>query len=164
MRTAYALVLLLILWVIYEGWLAEAGVELSAKQVGWFAFTAFCGNSVSQMVLVLTLTPALVAGVIADEKRRKTLHYLLASRLTGPEIVVGKLLARMLHVGVLLGVSFPVLSMLVLLGGIDPLLIVLACGAAASTAWFLAALSTWVSTIARRAREALFITYGLEFL
>ena len=78
--------------------------------------------------------------------------------------MIGKLLARMLHVGVLLGVSLPVLSLLVLLGGVDPLMIVLACGAAASTAWFLAALSIWVSTIARRAREALFITYGLEFL
>ena len=78
--------------------------------------------------------------------------------------MVGKLLARMLHVGVLLGVSLPVLSMLVLLGGVDPLMILLACGAAASTAWFMAALSIWVSTIARRAREALFISYGLEFL
>jgi ABC-type transport system involved in multi-copper enzyme maturation permease subunit len=115
-------------------------------------------------VLVLTLTPALVAGVIADEKRRKTLHYVLASRLTGPEIVIGKLMARMLHLGVLLGVSFPVLSLMVLLGGIDPWLIVLSCGAAASTAWFLAALSIWVSTIAKRAREALFIAFGLEFL
>ncbi len=113
---------------------------------------------------MLMLTPALVAGAIADEKRRKTLHYLLASRLTGPEIVLGKLLVRMLYVGVLLGVSFPVMSLLVLLGGIDPML-VLFCGAGLlSTAWFLAALSIWVSTIARRPREALFVTFGLEAL
>src|SRR4051794_18904087 len=164
LRSAYALILLLILWVIYSGWLAENGVELTAKQVGWFALSAFCGIAVAQMVLVLTLTPALVSGVIADEKQRKTLHYLLASRLTGPEIVIGKLMARMLHVGVLLAVSLPVLSLLVLLGGVDPLMIVLVCGAAASTAWFLAALSIWVSTIARGARRALFISYGIGFL
>ena len=132
--------------------------------MSWFAVTCFCSVAVAQMVAVLVLTPALVAGVIADEKQRKTLHYLLASRLSGPEIVIGKLLARMLHIAVLLGVGFPVLSLLVLLGGIDPVMIMLACGAAASTAWFLAALAIWVSTIARRAREALFITYGLEFL
>ena len=77
---------------------------------------------------MLILTPALVAGAIADEKRRKTLHYLLASQLTGPEIVLGKLLVRMLYVGVLLGVSFPVMSLLVLLGGIDPMLVLLCCG------------------------------------
>src|SRR3954470_22660312 len=115
-------------------------------------------------VLVLVLTPALVAGVIADEKQRKTLHYLLASRLTGAEIVLGKLLVRMLYVGVLLGVSLPVLSLLVLLGGIDPRLVLLATAATLITAWFLAALSIWVSTIARRPREALFVAFGLECL
>jgi ABC-type transport system involved in multi-copper enzyme maturation permease subunit len=164
MRAAYALILLLIFWAIHAGWSAEVGVEPSANEISWLAVTCFCSVALAQVVLVLALTPALVAGVIADEKQRKTLHYLLASRLSGGEIVIGKLLARMLHVAVLLGVGFPVLSLLVLLGGIDPGLVVLACGAAASTAWFLAALAIWVSTIARRAREALFIIYGLEFL
>jgi hypothetical protein len=84
--------------------------------------------------------------------------------LTSAEIVVGKLLVRMLYVVVLLGVSMPVLSLLVLLGGIDPWLVVRACGATLSTAWFLASLSIWVSTIARRPREALFIALGLECL
>ena len=163
-RGAYAFVLLIIFWIIHVNWSADRGGTLTVKQVGAFALVCFYGVSLGQMLLVLTLTPALVAGVIADEKRRKTLHYLLASRLSGPEIVIGKLLARMLHVGVLLAVSVPVLSMLVLLGGIDPMAIVLACGAAASSAWFLAALSIWVSTIARRVREALFVAYGIEFL
>jgi ABC-type transport system involved in multi-copper enzyme maturation permease subunit len=68
------------------------------------------------MALALALTPALVARVVADEKQRKTLHYLLASRLTSPEIALGKLLVRMLYLAVLLGVSLPVLSLLVLMG------------------------------------------------
>ena len=131
-RGAYAFVLLLIFWIIHLDWAAERGGTLTVKQVGDFALVCFFGVALGQMLLVLTLTPALVAGVIADEKQRKTLHYLLASRLSGPEIVIGKLLARMLHVGVLLAVSVPVLSMLVLLGGIDPMVILLACGAAAS--------------------------------
>ena len=105
---------------------------------------------------MLVLTPALVAGVIADEKQRKTLHYLLASRLTSPEIVLGKLLVRMLYVGVLLGVSLPVLSLLVLLGGVDPRLVLLACGATFSTGWFLASLSIWVSTIAQEGPRGVF--------
>src|SRR6185312_6136798 len=91
-------------------------------------------------------------------------HYLLASRLTGPEIVVGKLMVRMLYVGVLLGVSLPVMSLLVLLGGLDPMFVLVVCGGLLSTAWFLATLSIWVSTIARRPRKALFVTYGLEAL
>jgi ABC-type transport system involved in multi-copper enzyme maturation permease subunit len=163
-RAAYAGILLLIFWAIYADWTTRADLDATINQMSWLAAICFCSIAVAQVVLVLCLTPALVAGVIADEKQRKTLHYLMASRLTGPEIVVGKLLARMLHVAVLVAVGFPVLNLLVLLGGIDPLLILLACGVAASTAWFLAALAIWVSTIARKARDALFVTYGLEFL
>jgi hypothetical protein len=164
LRALYAIVLLLILWMIHTSWTAEAEGELSVRLVPWFGLSAFGAITVGQEILVLTLTPALVAGAIADEKRRKTLHYLLASQLTGPEIVLGKLLVRMLYVGVLLGVSFPVMSMLVLMGGVDPILVLVCCGALLSTAWFLATLSIWVSTIARSPREALFVTFGLEAL
>jgi ABC-type transport system involved in multi-copper enzyme maturation permease subunit len=163
-RAFYGIVLFLILWSVHAAWTSENGAELPAHTVKFFAFSAYGGISVGQEILVLMLTPALVAGVVADEKQRKTLHYLLASRLTSPEIVIGKLLVRMLYVAVLLGVSLPVLSLLVLLGGIDPRLVLLACGATFSTAWFLAALSIWVSTIARRVREAFFVAYGLEAL
>ncbi len=163
-RAFYALVLLLILWSVFTSWSQANDGELTINQVRWFAISVFFSIAIGQEVLVLALTPALVAGVIADEKQRKTLHYLLASRLTGPEIVLGKLLVRMLYVGVLLGVSLPVLSLLVLLGGIDPRFVLLATAATLSTAWFLAALSIWVSTIARRPREALFVAFGLEGL
>jgi ABC-type transport system involved in multi-copper enzyme maturation permease subunit len=160
-RALYAVVLLLILWAAHGIWKSQVVGELPFYLVNWFAFSTFCAIAIGQESLVLVLTPSLVAGVIADEKQRKTLHYLLASRFCSPEIVLGKLLARMLYVGILLGVSLPVLSLVVLLGGVDPQLVVLAC-AAISTSWFLAALSIWVSTIARRVREAFFLAYGLE--
>ncbi len=163
-RAFYAAILFVILWGVHSAWTSETGGELLAKMVSWFAFSMFCGIRVGQEILVLVLTPALVAGVIADEKQRKTLHYLMASSLSSAEIVLGKLLVRMLYVSVLLGVSLPILSLLVLLGGVDPNLVLLTCGATLSTGWFLAALSIWVSTIARRVREAFFIAYGLECL
>jgi ABC-type transport system involved in multi-copper enzyme maturation permease subunit len=163
-RAFYAAILFVILWGIHAAWTSETGGELPSQMVSWFAFSTFCGITIGQEILVLALTPALVAGVIADEKQRKTLHYLMASQLTSAEIVLGKLLVRMLYVTVLLGVSLPVLSLLVLMGGIDPLLVLLSCGATLSTGWFLASLSIWVSTIARRVREAFFIAFGLECL
>ena len=163
-RAFYAAILFVILWGVHSAWTSETGGELASRMVSWFAFSTFCGIAIGQEILVLVLTPALVAGVIADEKQRKTLHYLMASRLSSAEIVLGKLLVRMLYVMVLLGVSLPVLSLLVLFGGVDPRLVLLSCGATLSTAWFLAALSIWVSTIARRVREAFFIAFGLECL
>jgi ABC-type transport system involved in multi-copper enzyme maturation permease subunit len=161
-RAFYAVLLLLILWTVHSAWASETGGELSTRQVQFFALSAFFGIAIAQELLTLALTPALVAGVVADEKQRKTLHYLMASQLTSSEIVLGKLLARMLYMVVLLGVSLPVLSLMVLMGGIDPKLVLLVCGATLTTAWFLAALSIWVSTIARRVRDAFFMAYGLE--
>jgi ABC-type transport system involved in multi-copper enzyme maturation permease subunit len=163
-RALYAIVLLLILWSIHSAWFSASEGEIPTRMLPWFGLSAFGGIAIGQEILVLLLTPAVVAGAIADEKRRKTLHYLLASQLTGPEIVLGKLQVRMLYVGVLLGVSFPVMSLLVLMGGVDPTLVVVGCGALLSTAWVLATLSIWVSTSARRPREALFVAFGLETL
>src|SRR6185312_10617185 len=99
-RAFYATVLLLILWTVHSAWKSAYEGELPNRMVPFFGLSAFAGIAVGQELLVLLLTPALVAGAIADEKQRKTLHYLLASRLTGPEIVLGKLMVRMLYVGV----------------------------------------------------------------
>ncbi len=160
MRVAFALVVFLVLWENHYAWYTFNGGELSASQVSWFAMTTFLSLAVFQMVVLLIVTPALVAPVIADEKQRRTLHYLLSSDLTSAEIVVGKLLSRMLHIVIFLMVGFPVMCLLSLLGGIDPRLVVLAWGWALTTAFFLSSLAILVSTLARRVREAVFIVYA----
>jgi ABC-type transport system involved in multi-copper enzyme maturation permease subunit len=164
LRAGYALILLLVLWQVYQGWVDIFGQMMTPREASRFALTMFTSISVLQEVLVLVLTPALVAGVIAAEKQSKTLHYVLASPLNSAEVVLGKLLSRLLHVAVFLGVSWPVTSMLVLLGGVDPRLVALGCAVGVSSAWFLAALSVLASTYARRVREALFLAYALEAL
>ena len=88
-RTLYAMVLFVILLTVHATWLSAYEGELPGRMVKWFALSALVGITIGQELCVLALTPALVAGVIADERRRKTLHYLLASRLTGGEIVLG---------------------------------------------------------------------------
>ena len=83
------------------------------------ARTIFVTFAVVQAVVVLLLTPALVGGAIADERQRKTLHYLLTSELSSVEIVMGKLAARLLQVGVLVALGLPVVSLIGLFGGVD---------------------------------------------
>ncbi len=75
-----------------------------------FAIETFAWFAGVQLVALLVLVPALCGGVIADEKQRKTIHYLMASRLSSGEIVVDKPLARMLHVLVFVLLGVPVLS------------------------------------------------------
>jgi ABC-type transport system involved in multi-copper enzyme maturation permease subunit len=164
MRAGYALILLLVLWQVYEGWVEVFGRMMTPRDASRFAVTMFTAISVLQEVLVLALTPVMVAGVIAAEKQSKTLHYVLASPLNSAEVVMGKLLSRLLHVAVFLGVSLPVMSLLVLLGGVDPRLVALGCAVGVSSAWLLAAVAVLASTYARRVREALFLTYSIEAL
>jgi ABC-type transport system involved in multi-copper enzyme maturation permease subunit len=164
LRAGYALVLLLVLWQAYEWWVGTFGLEMTPRQASNFALFVLGVVTAVQMLLVLALTPALVAGVIAAEKQSKTLHYVLASPMNSLEIVLGKLLARMLHVGIFLGLGLPILSMLVLMGGVDPRLVLLSCATGVAAAWFLAALGVLMSTLARGVREAIFVAYALETL
>jgi len=71
----------------------------------------------AQLATILILVPALFDGVIADEKQRRVMHYLMATRLSSGEIISDKLGARLLHVGVFILLGLPVLSLLTLFDG-----------------------------------------------
>ena len=89
---------------------------LSFREMAEFGQTVFLWLTLGQAILVLGLTPALMADAIASERQSKTLHYLLASRLSGPEIVLGKLTARLLTLAALVVLVLPVASMFTLVG------------------------------------------------
>ena len=121
LRVVYGIVLLLILWLNYQRLLVMARAAGGRPLIADFAdfalstFTWFMGV---QLATILILVPALFGGVIADEKQRKTMHYLMASRLSSGEIVLDKLAARLLHVGVFILLGLPVMSLLTLFGGV----------------------------------------------
>jgi ABC-type transport system involved in multi-copper enzyme maturation permease subunit len=165
-RAAYGLILLYLVWQNYQSffWYRQGAAEVSVRDMANFAASIFGTVAIAQAIAVLVLTPVLTAGVIADEKQRRTLHYLLSSRLTSGEIVLGKLAARLLLVAVFLAVGLPILSLLTLFGGIPPDVVVAAYVGTGSTAFFLAGLSLLVSTYARRVREAIFVVYLLELV
>ncbi|HEY2156401.1 MAG TPA: hypothetical protein VGH33_12275 [Isosphaeraceae bacterium] len=168
-RLVYGLTLLLLV-----GWTYEAASRnlASIRQPGepGFAFLAdmashiFAAFLLAQVGAVLCLTPAMVAGTIADERQRKTLHDVLASRLSSFEIVVGKLAARMLQLVVLVLTGLPIVAMLSLFGGLDPLLILAAFAGTLTTAFAVAGVAIFVSAQMRRARDAILVTYLLELI
>ena len=160
LRVAYGALLLATFWMVF-GTEMRANVEVDPRRIASAAGAVCAVFLVIQAVVVAVMTPALVAGAIVDERQRKTLHYLLSSRLTGPEIVVGKLAARLLHVAVLGAIGVPVLALLGLLGGVDPSLVGYAYGATAAGVWALAGLSMLVSVHARRVREAIVASLAL---
>lgn len=161
-RGVYGVFLLFALWKEYLGWgrygrLQQATVRDMAK----FAESTFLAFAAAQAIALVCLIPALVAGVIADEHRRKTLRDLLASGLSSTEIVLGKLGARLLHVGVFLALGMPIVCLVGLFGGLDPWNVLYVYGGTASSALLVAGLSMLVSVVAPRPREAILSAYGL---
>lgn len=165
LRSAYGVFLLYLIWANYSIFLDQRIDDtFTPREIATINLAIFGMIAVFQYLFVLVLTPALVAGAIADEKRRKTLHYLLTSRLTGGEIVIGKIVVRLFHLTVLVAVGLPILSMLVIMGGVDPRLVLLSFAAAGSTALLLAGFTIWMSTLSWRIRDALFASYAVELL
>ena len=136
LRSTYGLALLAVVVATYRN---ACGTDLDPgpTQVTRLAGDLFRNLVLAQGVAVVLLTPALVAGAIAGEAQRKTLHDLLTTELTAAEIVLGKLAARLLHVGVLVAAGLPFLLLAGLLGGVDPRLVVLSVAATLTTAFFL---------------------------
>ncbi len=70
-----------------------------------------------QLALILFLSAIQAASSVAVEKDRQTLILLLMSRLTNSELVLGKLLASLLNIGVMLIAAAPIFMLIVLFGG-----------------------------------------------
>ncbi len=164
LRVIYGLVLLIQLSLLFRVWEETHPTGGTLTQIQEFAENAFIQFAGAQGLCLMLLVPALVAGVISDEYQRKTLHYLLASRLSSAEIVLGKLGARIVHAVVFVAVGLPVVALLMLYGGLDPVNIFYVYMGTATLVLFTSGFSVLTSTLARRPRDAILLTYGLGAL
>lgn len=126
-----------------------------------FATEFFETYVIVQYLVIVLLTPAYVAGTVADEKERKTLEFLLATDLQNREIIFGKLAARMANLLMLVLAGLPLLAMMQLFGGIDPELVLAATAATSITMFGIATVSIYQSTVVRKPRDAIMLTYLL---
>jgi ABC-type transport system involved in multi-copper enzyme maturation permease subunit len=166
-RCAYIAALLVMLFLLYAEWFGRGGdliSLLSTERIDRNQVTAFNDSffqkfmAVQYLVIVL-LTPGITAGAVAEEKERRTLEYLLATDLHNREIIFGKLAARLAYLTLILLTGLPVLSLLQLLGGVDPQLLLAGFAATGVTMLSLAALSIFNSVYATKPRTAIILTY-----
>src|SRR5688500_12193841 len=128
-RVGYAVLLAVLFTWIYLTWLRlspDTARQVSRQRVAMMAETFFYTYVIVQFLLICCVTPASVAGTIADEKERQTLEFLLATDLRDREIVFGKLASRVGALLLLLMAGLPILGMLQFFGGIDPDLVLAA--------------------------------------
>jgi ABC-type transport system involved in multi-copper enzyme maturation permease subunit len=137
-------------YALYSGFadLARAGNDL---------FRTF---TVTQLIIVMILVPALTAPVIAAEKDGDTLGLLMMSNLKRGNILLDKLLSRMLLMVLLLVSVLPLFLVLLTFGGIQISDIWNAYAALFSTILFCSGLGLLFSTTMRKLYSALIATYA----
>lgn len=72
-----------------------------------------------QYVLASLMAPTFASGAISGEKERKTYEMLLASPLRPWAIVIGKMVASLTHLAVLIIASLPIIMLALPLGGVS---------------------------------------------
>lgn len=108
---------LLLAAVVLMAWPGDERLDLSTnpqsaqKLVNLF----FLG----QYVIASLMAPSFAAGAITGEKERKTYEMLLASPLRPGAIVLGKMVASLTHLGMLILASLPIIVLCLPLGGIS---------------------------------------------
>ena len=117
-RTAYVAALLLL---IFTAWLVLYGTQkvLDIGDLARFGSILFQILAPLQLVWAAFFSAMLAAAAVAHEKDRKTLILLLLTNLSNCELVLGKLLASILNVLVMLAAAVPLFMAVALLGGIS---------------------------------------------
>ncbi len=116
-RAAYTSALLVL---VCTAWLLVTGTQLVRNLGDMARFGAMLFQILAplQLALVVFFSALLAAAAVAQEKDRRTLDLLLLTNLTNSELVLGKLLASLLNVLVMLAASLPLFMLCALFGGV----------------------------------------------
>jgi ABC-type transport system involved in multi-copper enzyme maturation permease subunit len=171
LRCTYALLLLMGLYVVFtQHFPGEDPFALTPdphsvmpiQEMARFAQTFVTTFLVLQSVAVLVLTPAYLAGAIAEEKDRRTLDLLFTTQLGDHEIVLGKLCARWTHLAGLLLTGLPVLALAQFWGGVDVVMLVATFAVTGLTLFSVGGVSILCSVLARTALAAVVSSYTVS--
>jgi len=117
-RTLFVAALLALVLTSWQLLVGSQRIE-NLGDLAWFGAAVFQILAPLQLAVAMPLSALLVAAAVAHEKDRRTLDLLLMTNLTNAELVLGKLLASMLTVLVVVVAAFPLLMIVALLGGVD---------------------------------------------
>lgn len=151
-----ALMLFIIAYfIIMSGALANGYVQPESS------FILFCSLTVLQMCLLLFIAPALTAGSISTEREKQTLNILLTTTQTSSQIIIGKLMASLAYLIVMLVATLPMYSILFLFGGVSPWMLVKVFLLFLLTVFAVGSVGVLFSTITKKTVVSMISTYGM---
>ncbi|MEO1979038.1 MAG: ABC transporter permease subunit, partial [Fuerstiella sp.] len=118
LRSGYVACLLVLMYTIRQATIGFQDTKFSGD-IAAYSSLVFSVFALLQLTLGMFFATLFTAANIAQEKDRRTLILLLMTDMRSRELALGKLLASLLIVGVLLAASLPVFCVLQLLGGVS---------------------------------------------
>ncbi len=103
--------------LVFVAWPAERLIDLSNQREAEQLVNLFF---LGQYILMSLMAPSFAAGTITGEKERRTYEMLLASPMRPGAIVLGKMVASLCHLAVLVFASLPIVMLCLPLGGVSP--------------------------------------------
>ena len=105
------------------------------------------------------MVPSFAAGTITGEKERQTYEMLLASPMRPAAVVLGKLLAALCHLAVLVFCSLPIVMLCLPLGGVSPYEVLATYGGMAASVTLFGMICVAASSYFTRTIAALVVSY-----
>src|SRR5579864_7391354 len=128
-------------------------------QVMFFLDTYLAQILQYQLMLVIAITPALTASCLGQEKERGTFFFLFGTELTPRQIVLGKLLGRLVLLVPVIFTAVPLLVFMVSFTGQEFALIFLALIQQMIVAFTLGAVCLLIGIWVRRTADAVIVAY-----
>ncbi len=162
--TAFLLFLLLTVYLVYQGnsvvdvWNYNLARQttLGRQLYEWVLLV--------MLLLILFFVPGITAGAIAGERERQTLLPLQVTLLRPHNILIGKILAAIAFLGLLIVASMPVLIVAYLLGGIGVFDTLKGLLVLLFVSLLVSAMVVAVSTFAKRVQSATLMSYAFVAL
>src|SRR6476659_858988 len=142
--------------VVWLAWPQEQRLDLAQPTAAKRLVNLFFFG---QFMLASLMAQSFAAGAITGEKERMSYEMLLATPLRPGAIVLGKLLAALTHLGILMVCSLPIVMLCLPLGGVSLYEVFAAYFAMITTVGLFGMISLWASGYFRRTSAALVVSY-----
>ncbi|MFO0958690.1 MAG: ABC transporter permease subunit [Isosphaeraceae bacterium] len=159
-RAGFVAVLIAVLAAL---WVTEVAGVPTSKRMAKAGETFFYTITFLELTAVLLVAPAATAGAICLDRARGSLAHLMSTELSSSEIVLGKLVARLLPSIGLVIATVPIMALSSLLGGIDVAAMIGAGLVTIGVAAVGSSLAMVLSLRGRRPHEVLIVTYMILF-